>query len=172
MPFTVGALTVDLGLNKKAFEQGLNSAQSQAKAAGAKMGSFWQKIGLTRPATPITPPRNAAEALQREQDRIDKIRKGYAATFAGGTAAITGFVGAASPNAIAQLTGSLHLLSLEIGSALIPYVRLVSGAIQQFAFFIRDLPGPVKQVVAFGAVAVVVIAGAATAFIALTAALK
>lgn len=53
--------------------------------------------------------------------------------------AMTGFVGAASPDALDTLWGSVKLLSGEIGKMFIPAVVEVSGWLQQSADFVRNL---------------------------------
>jgi hypothetical protein len=68
--------------------------------------------------------------------------------FAAGTAAITGFVAAASPDALNTLTGSFKILAAEIGRAFVPYVIRAAYAVQEAARRFRSLSGDQKESIA------------------------
>ena len=82
-------------------------------------------------------------SLERELARQREMLREFSATatrvFFAGTAAITGLVSAASPDAFNTVTGSIQLLAGEIGRAFIPAAVKAAIAIQKARNYIRGL---------------------------------
>jgi hypothetical protein len=87
----------------------------------------------------------AERATRSLQERADALVSLSTRVFATGTAAITGFAAAASPAAIDTLTGSVKLLSAQIGQSFIPIVAKASYQIQQARLFVRNLDDATKS---------------------------
>ena len=113
--FTLAKAYVEIGLKGAALKKQLAEAASQAKTAFEKIEKQAKDFG---------------SAASR--------------AFALATATITGLVAAASPVAFETFTGSLQLLSAEIGKQFVPLMVRASAAIQQARFFIRGMDEDTK----------------------------
>lgn len=118
------------------------------------------------------------EQLGVMKDKFSGIGIAAGVTFAAGTAAILAFTGAASPDAVNTFTGSLMLLSAEIGMDLIPYLREAAYWLQDVRAWYRELTPATKEWIAAliigGTVAAgltVIIFGMTAAVVSLTGAL-
>lgn len=81
------------------------------------------------------------QAEKRFGDFLHSAKVGFAAT----TAAITGFTAAASPAVFDTLTQSIHLLAVQVGQALLPYMLKASMAIQRAANWFSNLSDETKD---------------------------
>jgi hypothetical protein len=77
--------------------------------------------------------------------RMDGLNKVATTVFVAGSAAVAGFVAAASPDAFNTLTLSFKLLSAEIGGAFIPYVAQAVVWIQKAAYWVHNLSDEQKD---------------------------
>jgi hypothetical protein len=87
----------------------------------------------------------AERATRLLQDRISEFTAASARIFLTGAAAITGFVASASPDAINTFTGSIRLLSGEIGRAFIPAFTKAIAVIQGARNYIRGMSDETKE---------------------------
>jgi hypothetical protein len=116
-------------------------------SATMKLGSAFVEIGLRGSLEKaFEKQRKLAERASRSvQEHVDKLTSTSARIFTAGTAAITGFVAAASPDAINTLTISTQLLAGEIGKSFIPVIVKAIAAIQNVRNVIRNLDAGTKD---------------------------
>jgi hypothetical protein len=101
--------------------------------------------------------------LEEIQKRMEGMNKAATVTFVAGAAAISGFVAAASPDAMNTLALSFKLLAAEIGTAFIPYMVQAIALTQRAAFWVESLSDGQKDAMAQTALWTVGLAGGAFA---------
>ena len=89
------------------------------------------------------------ERLERQMrpfsDKLHDVASTATRIGAYGSAGILGSVASASPEIFGTFTGSIRLLSAEIGRSFAPAIITVSGWIQKAAFFIRSIDDGTKR---------------------------
>ncbi len=157
----------NLGQQIKAQQAGVSAALNSVSASAAKTST-----GISSIITKLYKVREAMDQIKKSSlDAAKGITNKAAVGFAAGTASMTASVAAASPVAFDTLTGSIKLLTGEIGMMFIPAIVEVSKWLQDAANFIHSLSDETKSTIAgialwtvgiMGAVAVIgrlVIAG-------------
>lgn len=144
---------------KMAAEQQQKLAAAQGRLRWAEMVIQQGKLGaaLTMTAEKFGKMKELAEKFQSSMSGMTNLAS---SVFAMGQKAIMDFGGAASPDAINTFTGSMRLLSMEIGRAFIPYLVRASYYIQQARQWVRGLSQEQKDNIARWVATGTAIAGA------------
>lgn len=153
MPDLDRKVTVEVSL--KAVNDGLSATLEKNKqaavafnAAAAKGAGPGTSGGKTQAAAAGDDAKKADDKIKGLSESINRLGGIATRAFIGTGAAITGFAAAASPDAMATFTGSIHLFAGEVGMAFIPAMNKISGALQSAAGWFRGLSESTKGTIA------------------------